>query len=147
MCTAVKVIFPSLSKLPANPGVVYEIWEAMKQLPYSDRYDAYCEWKATVYDAAPELVLAKATASNATRKVLRRISKENTKQIGRGLAKVGTIRHILEGEHESKLLTSGASKLSNVASRVARGWFSRWRTATRLWCSTRSSASSRSTTT
>jgi hypothetical protein len=34
-----RVVLPAFSFLmPGNPGVSYEIWDALKALPYEDRY-------------------------------------------------------------------------------------------------------------
>jgi THO complex subunit 2 len=81
-------LLPALSLLPPNPGLVYELWAAMKQLSFTDRYNAYGYWRGVAYEKHPALIMAKAKALNATKKVLRRVAKENVKQIGRGLAKI-----------------------------------------------------------
>jgi THO complex subunit 2 len=83
-----QTLLPALSLLPPNPGLVYELWEAMKLLSFADRYNTYGYWRGVAYEKHPALIMAKAKAVNATKKIMRRVAKENVKQIGRGLAKI-----------------------------------------------------------
>lgn len=59
----------------------------MSILPYQTRYDAYARWRSS-YTRHPQLAAAKAEAAAETRKILRRISKDNIKQLGRQLGKI-----------------------------------------------------------
>ena len=65
------VLLPSLALLPGNPGMVHEIWEALRWLPYHVRYRLYAKWKTEVASSVPILMLAKAAAENDARKIMR----------------------------------------------------------------------------
>ncbi|KAJ7559201.1 hypothetical protein O6H91_04G074300 [Diphasiastrum complanatum] len=80
-------ILPSLQLLPANPAVGLEIWEIMSLLPYEVRYRLYGEWEKDD-EAIPMLLAARQTAKLDTRRILKRLAKENLKQLGRMVAKI-----------------------------------------------------------
>ncbi|ORX92450.1 hypothetical protein K493DRAFT_303320 [Basidiobolus meristosporus CBS 931.73] len=85
----VRVYFlPTISLINANPGMVNEVWNVLKHLPYAVRYGLYGEWKMDSYKNFPELKVAKSKTVKDTKSIMRRISKENVKQYGRMLAKV-----------------------------------------------------------
>ncbi|KAG6707895.1 hypothetical protein I3842_06G055000 [Carya illinoinensis] len=82
-----KCLLPSLQMIPANPAVGQEIWEVMNLLPYEVRYRLYGEWEKD--DEGIPLVLAsRQTAKLDTRRILKRLAKENLKQLGRMVAKL-----------------------------------------------------------
>jgi THO complex subunit 2 len=62
------------------------VWDVLKLFPYQTRYDAYARWRAG-YARHPLLTASKAEATGEARKILRRISKDNVKQLGRQLGK------------------------------------------------------------
>ncbi|KAI5072915.1 hypothetical protein GOP47_0013021 [Adiantum capillus-veneris] len=80
-------LLPSLQLLPANPAIGLEIWEVMSLLPYEMRYRLYGEWEMDD-ERIPLLVAARQTAKLDTRRILKRLAKENLKQLGRMVAKI-----------------------------------------------------------
>ncbi|CAM9002540.1 unnamed protein product [Rhodiola kirilowii] len=82
-----KCLLPSLQFIPANPAVGQEIWEVMALLPYEVRYRLYGEWDKED-EQNPMVLVAKQTAKLDTRRILKRLAKENLKQLGRMVAKL-----------------------------------------------------------
>ncbi|XVF43449.1 hypothetical protein PTKIN_Ptkin02bG0040900 [Pterospermum kingtungense] len=80
-------LLPSLQLVPANPAVGQEIWEVMSLLPYEVRYRLYGEWEKDD-EQNPTLLAARQTAKLDTRRILKRLAKENLKQLGRMVAKL-----------------------------------------------------------
>ncbi|KEH24624.1 THO complex subunit 2 [Medicago truncatula] len=80
-------LLPSLQLVPANPAVGQAIWELMSLLPYEARYHLYGEWEKDD-DRYPMLLAARQTAKLDTRRILKRLAKENLKQLGRMVAKL-----------------------------------------------------------
>lgn len=80
-------LLPSLQLIPANPAVGQEIWELMSLLPYEVRYRLYGEWEKDD-ECLPMLLAARQTAKLDTRRILKRLAKENLKQLGRMVAKL-----------------------------------------------------------
>ncbi|CAH2033971.1 unnamed protein product [Thlaspi arvense] len=80
-------LLPSLQLVPANPAVGNEIWEVMRLLPYEARYRLYGEWEKDD-ERNPLLLAAKQVAKLDTRRILKRLAKENLKTLGRMVAKL-----------------------------------------------------------
>ncbi|KAG9443939.1 hypothetical protein H6P81_015279 [Aristolochia fimbriata] len=80
-------LLPSLQLIPANPAVGQEIWELMSLLPYEVRYRLYGEWEKED-ERIPMVLAARQTAKLDTRRILKRLAKENLKQLGRMVAKL-----------------------------------------------------------
>ncbi|KAL5722007.1 THO complex subunit 2 [Ranunculus cassubicifolius] len=80
-------LLPSLQLIPANPAVGQEIWEVLSLLPYDVRYRLYGEWEKD-NERIPMVLAAKQTAKLDTRRILKRLAKENLKQLGRMVAKL-----------------------------------------------------------
>lgn len=80
-------LLPSLQLIPANPAVVQEIWEVLSQLPYEVRYRLYGEWEKDD-ERTPMVLAARRIAKLDTRRILKRLAKENLKQLGRMVAKL-----------------------------------------------------------
>lgn len=80
-------LLPSLQLIPANPAVGQEIWEVMSLLPYEVRYRLYGEWEKDD-ERIPMILAARQTAKLDTRRILKRLAKENLKQLGRMVAKL-----------------------------------------------------------
>ncbi|KAI8538772.1 hypothetical protein RHMOL_Rhmol09G0129800 [Rhododendron molle] len=80
-------LLPSLQLTPANPAVGQEIWEVMNLLPYEVRYRLYGEWEKDD-ERIPMVLAARQTAKLDTRRILKRLAKENLKQLGRMVAKL-----------------------------------------------------------
>nr|CAB3479237.1 unnamed protein product [Digitaria exilis] len=80
-------LLPSLQLIPANPAVDMEIWGVLSLLPYEARYRLYGEWEKEI-EQNPIVLAAKQTAKLDTRRLLKRLAKENLKQLGRMVAKL-----------------------------------------------------------
>ncbi|XP_052291116.1 THO complex subunit 2 isoform X4 [Citrus sinensis] len=80
-------LLPSLQLIPANPAVGQEIWEVMNLLPYEVRYRLYGEWEKDD-ERNPMVLAARQTSKLDTRRILKRLAKENLKQLGRMVAKL-----------------------------------------------------------
>ncbi|ESQ34181.1 hypothetical protein EUTSA_v100065401mg, partial [Eutrema salsugineum] len=80
-------LLPSLQLIPANPAVGNEIWEVMSLLPYEARYRLYGEWEKDD-ERNPLLLAARQVAKLDTRRILKRLAKENLKPLGRMVAKL-----------------------------------------------------------
>ncbi|XP_017222292.2 THO complex subunit 2 [Daucus carota subsp. sativus] len=80
-------LLPSLQMIPANPAVGQEIWDVLNLLPYEARYRLYGEWEKDD-EGTPMVLSAKQTAKLDTRRILKRLAKENLKQLGRMVAKL-----------------------------------------------------------
>ncbi|XP_024993820.1 THO complex subunit 2 isoform X1 [Cynara cardunculus var. scolymus] len=80
-------LLPSLQLIPANPAVGQEIWAVLSLLPYEARYRLYGEWEKDD-ECSPMVLSAKQTAKLDTRRILKRLAKENLKQLGRMVAKL-----------------------------------------------------------
>ncbi|XWS34347.1 hypothetical protein CRYUN_Cryun21dG0031800 [Craigia yunnanensis] len=80
-------LLPSLQLVPANPAVGQEIWEVMNLLPYEVRYRLYGEWEKDD-EQNPTILAARQTTKLDTRRILKRLAKENLKQLGRMVAKL-----------------------------------------------------------
>ncbi|GER41251.1 THO complex subunit [Striga asiatica] len=80
-------LLPSLQLIPANPAVGQEIWELLSLLPYEVRYRLYGEWEKDD-EHFPMILAARQTAKLDTRRILKRLAKENLKQLGRMVAKL-----------------------------------------------------------
>ncbi|KAG0583882.1 hypothetical protein KC19_3G168800 [Ceratodon purpureus] len=80
-------LLPSLQLLPANPAVGLAIWDVMCLLPYEVRYRLYGEWDKED-ESIPMVLAARQTAKLDTRRILKRLAKENLKQLGRMVAKI-----------------------------------------------------------
>ena len=82
-------LLPALTVSEANPGLVHELWRLLELLPYTARYRCYGVLASKMDEnLSPELAMAKALTTDATKRMLRRLSKDNTKQYGRHLGKI-----------------------------------------------------------
>ncbi|CAL9126100.1 unnamed protein product [Musa textilis] len=80
-------LLPSLQLVPANPAVGQEIWDVLSMLPYEARYRLYGEWEKED-EQNPMLQAARQIAKLDTRRILKRLAKENLKQLSRMVAKL-----------------------------------------------------------
>ncbi|KAM7467402.1 hypothetical protein LguiB_014964 [Lonicera macranthoides] len=80
-------LLPSLQLIPANPAIGQEIWDVLNFLPYEVRYRLYGEWEKDD-EQIPMVLSARQTAKLDTRRILKRLAKENLKQLGRMVAKL-----------------------------------------------------------
>ncbi|KAL1642087.1 THO2 plays a role in transcriptional elongation [Diplodia intermedia] len=83
-----RLLVPALSLTKANPGVVNEVFDLLKLFSTSTRYSIYAEWYTGQTSRSPDIKSAFDQSTAETKDVLKRISKTNTKQMARALAKV-----------------------------------------------------------
>eukprot|EP00039_Didymoeca_costata_P006912 m.94541 g.94541 ORF g.94541 m.94541 type:complete len:1452 (+) comp13451_c0_seq1:1253-5608(+) len=84
-----RVLLPGISLIePGNPALVEEAWTVLKLFPYEQRYRLYAFWKNSAPRMHPDVLLAQKQAQKNTSYVLKRISKENVKKLGRVLGKI-----------------------------------------------------------
>ena len=79
-------LLPALTMTAGNSGLVSEVWVVLRQLPYTERYNLYGEWKYSLY-RRPELRARQAETEKEAKGILKRISSDNVKMSGRSLAK------------------------------------------------------------
>lgn len=81
-------LLPGLSLLEHHSAGALEIWTVLSLLPIEQRYQLYGEWKDTLYRRVPALSVRKAEAERDVKSILRRLSTENVKKLGKTLARV-----------------------------------------------------------
>jgi len=81
-----RLLVPALSMTKKNPGVVNEIWSVLSIFPINVRYSIYHQWYFGPI-ARQDLRGAFESSRAEAKDVLKRISKENTKAMGKKLAK------------------------------------------------------------
>ena len=82
-------ILPALALCSSNPGLVHELWKLLEQQPYTTRYCRYGVLHERMKgESSPELAVARARTADETKRMMRRLSKENTKMYGRLLGKI-----------------------------------------------------------
>ncbi|CAJ1967154.1 unnamed protein product [Cylindrotheca closterium] len=87
-------LLPSVCLFPSNPAVATELWAVLKHLPYSIRYQLYKQWTASDMRSFQDLELpvwsleSEAKASKEIRYLLKRLSRENVREMSRQIAKV-----------------------------------------------------------
>lgn len=86
-----RLLVPSLSLTKANPGVVNEVYDLLKFFPTAVRYNIYAEWNTGQISRTDDIKAAFDLSRAETKDVLKRISKTNTKQMARALAKVAYV--------------------------------------------------------
>lgn len=88
------VLVPTLSLLPPDPGIAADLWSLLSILPYSTRYQLYRDWRGGGLERAGIgskpllLVQSEIEAGKAARYTLKRLSKDNIRDMGRQVAKV-----------------------------------------------------------
>ena len=85
-----RLLVPALSVTRHNSGTVGEVWLLLKRFPITVRYNIYAEWFTGQTSRLPDLKAAFDLSRAETKDVLKRISKKNTKQMARALAKIAT---------------------------------------------------------
>lgn len=85
-----RLLVPALSLTRHNPGTVGEVWALLKQFPIITRYNIYAEWYTGQISRLDDIKTAFDQSRAETKDILKRISKTNTKQMARALAKVAT---------------------------------------------------------
>ncbi|GAA5964710.1 hypothetical protein JCM3765_004364 [Sporobolomyces pararoseus] len=81
-------LLPSISLLQNHSVSSLEIWEILNLFPIEKRFELYGEWKDVWYRRIPILGVRKAEAEKDVKSILRRLSTENVKKLGKTLAKI-----------------------------------------------------------
>ncbi|XP_030241352.1 THO complex subunit 2 isoform X1 [Drosophila navojoa] len=87
-------ILPSLLYLDSNCSMSEEIWAVLKFFPYHLRYSMYARWKNDSYQMHPNLIRRCGLAQRDIKALMKRVSKENVKPLGR---LVGKLSHCTPG--------------------------------------------------
>ena len=91
------ILVPSLSLFPSNSALSTELWGVLERLPYATRYKLYEDWKGPGLEKAGlsitstkplGYVESEMIAGKDCRYALKRLSKENIRDMSRQLAKV-----------------------------------------------------------
>src|SRR3546814_2864930 len=90
----IECLLPVLSCSATNPAAVSALWQVLEKLPYNVRYEMYQSWRrnSEVSKGAQALengtvALQETKALYDAKQLLKRLSVQNTRQIGRQLAK------------------------------------------------------------
>ena len=81
-------LLPSISLLESHTVAAIEIWRVLEMLPMAKRFSFYGEWKDTFYRRIPALAVRKAEAERDVKSILRRLSTQNVKKLGKTFAKI-----------------------------------------------------------
>ncbi|CAD7086049.1 unnamed protein product [Hermetia illucens] len=81
-------ILPALSYLDCNCCVAEEIWTVVKFYPYQFRYSLYSRWKNETYLSHPMLIRRRGIVQKNIKSLMKRVSKENVKPVGRLIGKL-----------------------------------------------------------
>lgn len=81
-------ILPSLSYMECNCCIAEEIWSVVKLYPYNIRYGLYSRWKNESYLVHPKLIRLRGNAEKDIKALMKRVSKENVKPVGRRIGKL-----------------------------------------------------------
>ncbi|XP_023304562.2 THO complex subunit 2 [Lucilia cuprina] len=81
-------ILPALSYLDCNCPMAEEIWTVLKHFPYHYRYALYARWKNDTYQLHPQLIRRRGNAQKNIKAIMKRVSKENVKPLGRLIGKL-----------------------------------------------------------
>lgn len=81
-------LLPALSLLDSHVVAAHEIWSVLNYFPIEKRFAFYGEWKDMLYRKIPALSVRKAQSERDVKSILRRLSTENVKKLGKTLAKV-----------------------------------------------------------
>jgi len=80
-------ILPSLLYLDSNCSMSEEIWAVLKFFPYHLRYSMYARWKNDSYQLHPNLIRRCGLGQRDIKALMKRVSKENVKPLGRVVGK------------------------------------------------------------
>lgn len=81
-------ILPALSYMDCNCCVAEEIWSIIKMFPYHHRYSLYARWKNDTFLIHPKLIRRRGIAQKQIKALMKRVSKENVKPVGRSIGKL-----------------------------------------------------------
>lgn len=81
-------LLPSLSFMDCNCCVAEEIWNILKYFPYQNRYALYGRWKNDTPQQHAALLKKRADAQKKIKNIVKRVSKETIKPVGRSIGKL-----------------------------------------------------------
>ncbi|XP_044012120.1 THO complex subunit 2 [Aphidius gifuensis] len=81
-------LLPSLSFMDCNCCVAEEMWNILKCYPYENRYCLYARWKNDTPMQHPALLRKRADAQKKIKSIMKRVSKETIKPVGRTIGKL-----------------------------------------------------------
>lgn len=81
-------ILPSVALISNNPLALAEVFKVVKQFPADMRFRLYGEWSSGILKSCPELRIATLNTEKETKRVLKRLSKQNVREMMRKLAKI-----------------------------------------------------------
>uniref|UniRef100_A0A182W6T4 THO complex subunit 2 n=1 Tax=Anopheles minimus TaxID=112268 RepID=A0A182W6T4_9DIPT len=81
-------VLPALAYMDCNCCVAEEIWSIVKLYPYQYRYSLYARWKNDTFQLQPQLIYRRGTAQKQIKALMKRVSKENSKPVGRLIGKL-----------------------------------------------------------
>ncbi|GAA5863246.1 hypothetical protein JCM3774_000827 [Rhodotorula dairenensis] len=81
-------LVPSISILEHYPSAALEVWKVLSVFPIETRFQIYGEWKDVHYRRDPALAIRKAEAERDVKSLLRRLSTENVKKLGKTFARI-----------------------------------------------------------
>lgn len=81
-------ILPALSYMDCNCCIAEEIWDVLKLYPYQIRYCVYSRWKNETHTLYPDLLRKRGDAEKQIKNIMKRVSKENVKPLGRLIGKL-----------------------------------------------------------
>ncbi|XP_015599457.1 THO complex subunit 2 isoform X2 [Cephus cinctus] len=81
-------LLPSLSFMDCNCCVAEEVWNILKHYPYQNRYCLYARWKNDTPLQHAALLRKRADAQKKIKSIMKRVSKETIKPVGRSIGKL-----------------------------------------------------------
>lgn len=81
-------VLPALSYMDCNCCIAEEIWSVIKFYPYDKRYGLYARWKNESFQMHPRLIRRRGAAQKQIKALMKRVSKENIKPVGRLIGKL-----------------------------------------------------------
>ncbi|XP_023289928.1 THO complex subunit 2 isoform X2 [Orussus abietinus] len=81
-------LLPSLSFMDCNCCVAEEVWNILKHYPYQNRYCLYARWKNDTPLQHAALLKKRADAQKRIKSIMKRVSKETIKPVGRSIGKL-----------------------------------------------------------
>ncbi|XP_022086856.1 THO complex subunit 2-like isoform X2 [Acanthaster planci] len=87
-------LLPSMSTLDNNACLSEEMWSLLKLMPYNIRYCLYGRWKNSTYAIHPPLIRIKAVTTDRAKYIMKRLTKDNVKPLGR---QIGKLSHVNPG--------------------------------------------------
>nr|CAD7573602.1 unnamed protein product [Timema californicum] len=82
------VILPSLSFMESNCCIAEQVWNILQLYPYNHRYCLYSRWKNDTYQNNAKLLRKRGDALKKMKSLMKRVSKENIKPVGRSIGKL-----------------------------------------------------------